>query len=258
MIKQCISFLLLLYFLPLDAAFPNFSFYYYRYDTSHFWNRSGKKMPTHNRFKQDLFQVFSCYRASSYDCLSVQGSYSKIDERLNGKTYGFGDVELGWQRYLGEIKTHQIFGQVIGIIPAGATQSCLRYGRFGTEANLLCTKDFCLWNRFGFYDVQIGYRAYSGFPSDQLRAHLLVGYQIFPKILLEAWTRVEYGLFNGRKGPFHNLVLFNPNYRLVRVYLMGYYEFYRDCYFTLGVFKHIWGRNVGTGGGLMAGTWLEF
>lgn len=43
---------------------------------------------------------------------------------------------------------------------------------------------------------------------------------------------------------FSNLVLFNPNYRLVRVYLMGYYEFYRDFYFTLGVFTHIWGQEA--------------
>jgi len=232
---------------------------YWYYRTDHFWNSSGKRLSCDNHFKKKKTSTYVEYGLTCTDTLSALASYTFVDESLNGSASGLGDFEIGWKHKLWEYSEHTISAQAVGIIPASEYRPALRYGRAGAEVNLLYSNSFYIprHGQCGRTHFRVGYRSYIGFPSDQIRADAKVCYSISPKVQLLAQTSLEYGLFNGRSRVSQSNFALNPNYRLFKAQLQCVFHLW-SIPLTLGYRWHVWGRNVGTGGGFLGSARLNF
>lgn len=242
------------------------------YTTDHFWNKHGKRLPTFNHFKSHSFLLYAEYALNDRNSIWVNGGYSTVKESLNGNSNSIQDLELGWKFLIRQgtslcsedsanSSPSALTTQVIAIIPTGDKKASIRYNRFGAEIDLLYSDTFNWWNRCGWFDLLLGYRLYTGFPSDQIRASAAVGYMIFPQIPrlhLIASTHLEYGVFNGDSKGNQNNIILNSKYRLLNVQIECVINVYSQSSISIGAFQHVWGQNVGTGGGFFAGAWINF
>lgn len=231
---------------------------YSNYSTRHFWDRSGKKHPTHNKFEKHSCQCFGEYALNGLNSMFFNARYSRVEESLNGNSQGFEDAEVGWKRLIWGNKRSAFTGQIVGIIPPQCRKASVRYGIFGGEADLIFSQIFKILNRCGWYDLIAGYRAYSGYPSDQIRLGGSVGYYILRNWRVIATCRLNYGVYNGKAGHRLNNVVLNPNYRLLTSQIECDFKLFSHFSLALGVFKHMWGRGIGTGGGCFGGIWFDF
>jgi hypothetical protein len=233
-------------------------FSYHYYSTDDIWNKNGKKISTYNDFKFREYQLYADVYVTDIDCIGLKGSYIQIEEELNGNSRGFSDSELTWTRFFHVDALHALATQVTAIIPSGSQIYNLRYGEFGGQLDLLYSGYYSYMNHTVFIDSLLGYRAYRGFPSDQIRGYFSAGSYIFSKLYIEASLDLQYGLFNGKSKFEYPLFLLNPNYRLLQGNIRVAYHIHENIYFTAGVFQHLWGQNVGTGRGFFVDGWLEF
>lgn len=230
---------------------------YSRYTTNHFWNKHGKLLPTHNEFKRQSILLYSEYALNAQNSLSINGGYSLVEESLDGNSRGVEDIELGWKYLLLDGCTSALTSQIIAIIPCGEKKTSIRYGKAGIQASLLYSDLFELWDRCGWYDLDLGYRFYSGFPADQIRSSAAVGYNIASCVTLIGTMELEYGVGNGKSEGNRNNIVFHPNYRLLKAKIECVINLFPHVAVTVGGFGHLWGQNVGEGGGFFCGTWIN-
>lgn len=229
-----------------------------RYSTKSFWNKEGKKLPTFNRFNRTSYLLYSEYAVTNYHSLSFNGGYSIVKESLNGDSKGVNDLEIGWKYLFRETKFSALTAQLIGIIPTGEKRSSIRYGKFGFQPTLLYSRIFYLANHCGWYDLGLGYRFYQGFPSDQIRGYGALGYNISRYIQVIATSQINYGVFNGKSECNLNNVVFHSNYRLFKAQIECVIKACSHFSISLGGYWHIWGQNIGNGGGGFGGVWMVF
>lgn len=228
------------------------------YSTNHFWNKSGRLLPTYNEFKSYSTLLYAEYSINGTNSLTLNGGYSMVQESLNGNSCGWEDIECGWKALLFR-RHHQVFtSELIAIIPAGRKKSSLRYGVAGIQASLLCSDLFYLLGKPGWYDIDLGYRYYDGFPSDQVILNIATGYQLFQGISLIATGELLYSVNNGRSEENFNNIVYNPNIRLLNGKIECLATIFPFLYVTVGIHKHLWGQHVGAGGGCYAGLWISY
>lgn len=232
----------------------DFLFSYSHYDTEHFWNKHGKQLPAYNYFRRQAYSAYAEYAIRCQDSIIFDGGYDVIRETMNGPTLGLEDFELGWKHMIYSTDTAALTTQLIALIPCGQKRSSLRYGQPGFEADLLYSDQFC----YGWYDLGLGYRYYHGFPSDQIVADAALGLDITTCWQVIGALQLEYGLFNGRSSKNFNNIVFNPNYRLLNGQIECDFRLMEHITLVLGGFKHLWGINVGAGGGIFGGAWIDF
>lgn len=228
------------------------------YKTDHFWNRDGDRVKSFNNFKQYKGDLCLAFGVTDRDTLHLQGTYARIDEAANGSMTGFGDTELSWKHFLGRRWNHYWTGRVQAIIPSGGRKFSLRYGRWGGEFDLFMKRELCFYGRPLWYNLGAGYRLYKGYPSDQVRGFFEAGYRPLDYFSILVDGKLDYGVFNGTKNDPPNLILYNADYRLLKGRLYGVLRVHRCAYLYAGGFSHLWGRNVGTGGGFFVGSYLSF
>lgn len=180
------------------------------------------------------------------------------EEKLNGHSRGFEDPELSWQVLLFKNSSSAFSAKLTGIIPIGPTKSCIRYGKMGGELKFLYSKIFQSLKKPCWIDLGLGYRLYNGFPSDQMNANVSLGYTLVPHVWILSSTQLYYGLFNGKTKFNQNNICFNPNFRLLTTQIQAIAQIYTHLSLNLGGFIHLWGENVGCGGGVYCGTWFIF
>jgi protein XagA len=231
---------------------------YSSYSTDCFWNQFCKKLPTYNHFCQKSFLLYSEYAINRQNSVTFNGGYSTIQESLNGNSCGFEDLELGWKHLIQAKKDAAFTVQIIGLIPMGDKKSSLRYGILGMQVDLLYSRIFDLIDHKAWYDWELGYRYYRGFPSDQILTSLTLGTYIYSQIQIIAAGHLFYGLFNGKSKCNFNNVAFHPNFRLLTGQLECVIQILSRSSISLGVYHHLWGQNVGIGGGYYCALWLDF
>lgn len=231
---------------------------YTNYSTKNFWNKNGNKRSAFNRLNQNRVDVFAEYGVTSRHTFGIYGNYAQNGEELNGTTRGFGDAELCWKYWIGCLKSFQISSRVIAIIPTGKEKTTLRYARFGVELDLHGQKEFTIGNYWGWVEFLGGYRFYSGFPSDQIRFKAAAGIQLLSHLKIVGRLFLDYGLFNGHKNYNGPVLTLAPRYRLFKAELYGVIHVARFMHLYAGGFQHIWGENIGTGGGFLGGIWFDF
>lgn len=244
-------------FIGVPSKF-DFLLTYSNYSTKHFWNGHGKKLKTFNDFDRNAFLIYGEYALNCRNSFTVNAGYQEVKESLNGSSYGFEDVELGWKHLFYSNEASAFTTDLIAIIPAGDKKSSIRYGKFGGQLSLLYSTYFCLAGKPGWIDLSAGYRVYQGFPSDQVRASLAVGY--FFKSWLQAivTSQLECGVGNGESRRNLNRIAFHPNYRLLKTKIEGVARLLPWASLSAGGFWHLWGENVGAGGGYFVGAWIDF
>jgi hypothetical protein len=223
------------------------------YQTRHFWNKSGELKHSRNHFKKAELDLYAQLSICPRSILSVLGSFSGIHDRLNGNTYGFGDVEANWTFQPFSQSYQKLWLNLTGVIPAGKEKESLRYGRWALEFDAYYSDAQVIFKVPCWYYFGLGYRGYFGFPSDQIKAIVNAAAAVSSNLFVYFIGNVEWGLFNGRRQEHFNQILYNPNYRLAKVEigLVGYLTEY--LYMDAGYFQNIWGANVGTGGGFCGG-----
>lgn len=228
------------------------------YSTDSFWNKNNKKLPSFNDFREQDYMLYAEYAVNARNSLTLDGGFSVITEEVNGDSGGIADLELGWKHLLRKTKTSACTAQLVGIIPTSDRDPPLRYGRGGLELSLLYSQIFHLRNTFWWYDFGLGYRWYEGFPSDQLRSLLALGVFVNPNLRFIVSNELDYGFFNGDSSGSVSNITFNPNYRLYMLKFECVFKVVKHTFLTLGAYKHVWGQNVGAGGGYYGGIWLVF
>ncbi len=242
----------------IDAPGNTDLLFSYSYDwTRYFWNKYGEKLPTYNDFDRHAFFLYAEYAFNPCNSFSFNGGYAMVTESLNGNAYSFQDMELGWKHLMYKGKTSAFTLQLVGIIPPGAKKSSIRYGTYGTQVSLLYSDVFYLKN-LGWYDLDIGYRYYHGTPANRLLLNTSVGYYLTSRLALIATSQLDYGLSERGSKYLSNNIVFHPTYRLLNLQIEGVLRVYSHVSLVLGAFKHLWGRHVGTNGGLFGGAWFDF
>lgn len=232
---------------------------YTSYDSDEFWNREGKKRDAHNDFEKSAYTLYAEYGLTTKDTLLIKGGWARIEESINGRTFGFEDLEIGWRHYLGSKCGHLLSIEVDAIVPVDdGFKPGLRYGKSGGEINLLATKTFDVRNWRGTYDLRLGYLGYLGFPSDQLLADAVLNLNLFSKLTFTLGGFLEWGLFNGSSHENSSHFFYNPNYRLFVGQAQATFNFCKGASLFVGYNRHIWGENVGTGGSIFGGASIQF
>ena len=236
---------------PLDPWEAQIELTYKQYETEHFWNKTGSRRSAHNDFIKREVEIYGELGITPCDTLTAKASWARAQERLNGRTFGFSDIELGWRRFLWSYASRTFAARALAIIPVETTYiPAIRYGRFGGELDLLM--NWCC------YDFLVGYRYYDGFPSDQIRAEACMRWEISSRITFVGEANIEWGLFNGDSRPDASLFLFQPNYRLFKVKAEAQFKLCQYISTNVGYFQHVWGENIGTGGGFYGGIDIHF
>jgi len=232
---------------------------YQHYNAHTFWNTEGKRCEAYNEFEIFEYNLYAEHGLNCNDTLSFKGAWAKINESINGKTFGFKNLRLGWKHYLGTKRKFLISTELVGIIPVKKTHKPgLCYGQSGSEVNVLLTKDVRLWARIGNCNFKLGYRKYSGFPSDQILMDSVINIFLSPRLLLSAGSFLEYGLFNGKSRNDESFFLLRSNYRLLQGKIQAAIRIYKESYLFIGYHEHFWGRNAGTNGGIYGGAQIQF
>lgn len=244
-------------FIGPGSTFYGLTYYSY-YQTDHFWNQNGKKLDLFENFRRHTYRLDLEYALNTKNSFFLKGGYTTVEEKLNGNSRGIEDPEISWQRLLKENDNSALSFKATFIIPVGQKKSCVRYGKFGGEAKLLYSRTFNWLERPFWYDLTLGYRAYNGYPSDQARASASLGCQVFSRLWLIGSSQLYYGLFNGHSSGNFNRTCLNPNFRLLNTQFQCIVDVYKNFSITLGGYAHLWGENIGSGGGFYSGLWAIF
>lgn len=220
---------------------------YEQYLTKSFWDRHGQKRPAFNHFTARSIHIFAGCNLPCNNILETSATWTAIDESLNGRRRGIEDVECYWTHRLLQRGSSALSGCLTAIIPCGDYVPTLRYGRWGGQYSLIYS-----WACDSFpvsMEIEGGYRYYQGFPSDQIRGRIALDYVPIEKITLSLYGETEYGVFNGKRKIHESFIRYNPNYRLVKAGGECSYNVFRGWDIALGGYAHLWGENVGRGGG---------
>ena len=231
---------------------------YFSYDTDHFWNKDGDRKKAFNSLNQKQVNAYVEFGITDYDTIGIYGNYTQNIEEMNGNKRGIGDFELCWKHLFWSREGHYISSRVLVIVPTGPKKTTIRYGEAGVEFDIHYQRDLCILNRSAWFEVMGGYRAYSGFPSDQIRGHAVFGYQPFSNFTFIGELQLDYGVYNG-ENTFHGPILYlAPQYRLLTGQVQCVYNILECLSIFAGYSQNLWGENIGTGGGWFGGISLDY
>lgn len=235
---------------------------YWRQDTNHFFNRYGHKIHAENDYEFEEWNLYVAYGLTSKDTFSMKGAWARAEETLDGKKFGFEEIELSFKHCFGKRHSLLFSTELTAIMPLDRERKpAIQYGEYGFEINFLasmCTH----WGSFLTQtDTRIGYRYYHGFPGDQIRTDYT--FSLFPiKCLKVAGNlHLEYGLYDGNGSVKRWSCSFfrgNPHYKLLQGEVRVTLAVIRQMELTVGYHRHFWGRNIATGGGFMGEASLHF
>ena len=226
----------------------------FRYTTDHFWNRKGNLRPAHNHLDFTGANIWLFGSFGSNWQLNLTTAWQNARESLNGTSRGLADIELSGTTYLRPLGCGDLFAQGVVVLPSGRAKEMIRYGCWGVELGLLYRYSL----RMCRIETSLGFRGYGGDPSDLVRGVVRAHFWPERQVSLSVAAELDYGLFNGKKGKHPNALLYNNNYRLLRVEGLLNYNFWRGCCLNGGGFYHLWGENIGNCGGFFGGVSCVF
>lgn len=219
------------------------------FDTDHFYDKEGDKLKSYNHFERTQASLLVDAGITNTDNLSFFLPYDDIKDYLDGDDTDIGDMEIGWKRSLIEWDNAIFSSEVILVAPLISEYlPDIRYGRWGVEGALMYAETFFPFGYKTTLDGRIGYRWYSGFPSDQIRSELSAWVDFSSHWQLLAQSAVEYGLFDGKEPPNHSFFFYNAKYRVWKGRVeLNYYVTPKLC-LTAGYMRHFMGQNIAAGG----------
>ncbi len=229
------------------------------YQTATYWNNQGVRTPANNFFQKQEFEVYIEHGLSDKTTITAKGWGAHIKETTVQHQSGFEDSELALIHEVFKGEKSVVSLRLLGIIPSGNhSKPDLRYAEFGGELDIQYGRNFKINSKNSFLDYSIGYRVYKSYPSDQIRSQITIGVELIDRFQILASSYLEYGVYNGWQTTGGNAILTNPNYRLIKCELLARFAFTKKVSVYGGYYKDVWGRNVGTNGGVRAGLWIEY
>lgn len=244
---------------PEGQAFVAYE--YFTYKTAQYYSIGGTITPSNNLFDKKENNLYMEYGLTETNTLSAKFLWANIYQTVEGKTVGFEDMEFGWRHQVKKTGDHVFSLQFTGIIPGGPPDKpVLRYAKYAGQLDFMYGRSFKIHDHYGFFNTEIGYRVYQGYPSDQVRGIVSAGFNITQKLQLLSALYLEYGIWNGTPINFADNfnVLQNPNYRLLKWDITARWRICKKYSLVFGWYRDIWGRNVGSNGGVHGGIWAEF
>jgi len=236
----------------------------YYYESSKYYNKSGNLKHRGGTFSKWEFNPYMEWGLTDQDTLILNLFYDWLSDDATGttqKTQGWADTEIGWQHRLYTKKNQVLSIRGLLICPMGYSlddDPRLGYGRWGTEIGLIYGRSFEISQHYGFIDMELGYRWYSGYPSSQLRPRLAAGWDLTKRLQLMGEGKLEYGLNDGSERELGRNLIAQPNYRLLKLSLGMNYKLTDTCSILLAIYRHAWGEETGGGGGAYGSLWLRF
>ena len=227
---------------------------YLYYATNNLWTSHGTNLPAHNEFMRHDAKLYGGCDINLQSCVWAQGGFDSVRQQVNPNRTGFEDFNLGAYRAFYDNQTTSYGCGLQMDIPGGEPRAALRYGAWMGEFYVNYQSFF----KSAHYSFDLGYRVYSKHVSDGLRAAIRVDWPFTHRIQLTAQGDLDFAFFNGKKNFYDNKMAFNPNTRLFKAKVIGVYRLTKMFYLNAGYFKHIWGQNVGTGGGVFGGAFWNY
>lgn len=220
-----------------------------RFETEHFYGKHGQIKKSYNHFIRDQINVAIEYGISSKNSIALWSAFDLIHDHLNGNAYRLEDAELRFKQALFLKENSILAAEAIAIIPyENRYYPEVRYGRIGAEGALLYAQTFFPNGVKTTLDVRMGYRWYSGFPSDQIRSAITVWSDLSCRWQLLAQMSVEYGIFNGKEPFNRSFFFYNANYRVCKGRLEAIYYITEKLALSAGYMRHFYGQNIAFGG----------
>ncbi len=247
---------------PPGKCFVSLQSYYY--ETNEYFDSGGSRKSRGGTFEKFEFNPYVECGLTTKDTLVLNIFYDWLRDNVSGttkKTNGFADIEAGWRRLLLKRDPHVFSAQLLGIFPADydiEDDPRLGYGRYGMEASVLYGRYFKLSGRYGFFDSQLGFRSYFGYPSEQIRTNLTLGYDLFKRIQVLCSSELHYGLDNGAEKTVGRNITVEPQYRLLKITGALRFRITADYSVVGAAYCHAWGENTGADGGFYGSLWLRF
>lgn len=218
--------------------------YYYQEGSDYYDNNSNLKSSP-NKFVKNSINTYVEYGITDKVTAILDVPYDIVKD--GGQTSkGIGDIKLGIIKNLKTDSSSSLSFYGFGIIPTGYSIDTSNagigrgYDRLGAEFGLAYGKSFSK----GYVESAVGYRFYTGFPSDQIRAYTQGEYDINKNIGLYGMIDAQLGVYNGRSIYSYNNNLIPQGYRLVQAYL-GIVLKTDFANFNFGYNKTLWGQNTG-------------
>lgn len=223
----------------LDVTFVN-------YQTNSYWNHHGTEHHLADKFR--LYQA-GYFLAYDMGCaiFSASTAFDNVHDPRLGNRSGFEDIECDatsvW--YRGNNTESSL--SIRAIVPSGSLKREIRFGTFGlgveyTEARRYCD-DAVVWAS------TLGYLHYFGFPADRLYYHITCEKSLLEFVTLAGTLKFDFGLKNSHR--HFTWVYQDPYMSVIRAELMVATFAFNCMQFDVGGFWNVWGRNVGTGVGLI-------
>jgi len=227
---------------------------FYYYEADEYWDRNGSKKSLDDTFRKREFALYGEYGIDGRNTLTFRLPYQHLDSGKETES-GLADLEVGLITSLKREGRGVVSSYLVLILPTGySTDESLRlgYGRWGAEASLL--------GGYGgdsyFLEGGLGYRFYSGYPSDQIRGYGRVGLKAGRFTFIDT-LELHYGLNNGEERFVGNITL-EPYYRLLQNDLNIVYRVNDGLAVSVGFVKALWGRNTGDGESFYGQVWFRF
>lgn len=234
------------------------------YQTDDEFDSEGNKKSRDGDFRKTEINTYLEYGLTDKDTIVANLFYDWLRDdkpEPSESNQGFADIELGWRRQLLKTDPHVATFQVLSIIPTGydiQDSPRLGYGRFGLEGSFSYGRNFKWFEKYGFLDTSLGFRAYFGYPSEQIRSSASIGYDLLPPLQIIGSGELHYGLDNGSEKKIGSNVIAQPNYRLFKLTLMLRYRLSPKYSIVGAAYRHVWGEDTGAGGGVYGGIWINF
>ncbi|WP_437560495.1 hypothetical protein [Acidithiobacillus sulfuriphilus] len=233
------------------------------YTTDHYWNKDGasQSLGSYGPFIKKEVSVYGEYGWDRDNTITFKTAIDALQQNNPGRglqqSGGFTGFDIGMIHnvLLSGPYALSVYGQML--LPNGQRPAqhvpLVGYGRFGLEGGVL----FGGYFNAVFFDTGLGYRAYIGYPSNQVRAYVTTGVN-----LASSWQGLisAYGDFGTNSGATFSSgnVILQPYYQLVQVSVGVRYRLISGFSVVPNVTLPVWGRNTGQGYSVGMSLWTDF
>jgi len=233
------------------------------YGTGDNFNSRGERVSYGNDgyFSKNQINVYAEY--GLLDRLTIFGNFfydfvNYNDNFSSQSNNGFPYQELG-VRYQFFDEPAMSF-QVLAGIPTsgGSRQPALSNNQFDYEFAYYIGGNYKIFGYDAFWDIGVGYRLRTGAPSDEFRWYMTTGVKF--NEYWEAFFQAEgiHGLGNNQRQFVGNNVLLTTDFQLIKLRMSVVYNINKSWSLQAGPVLHVWGNNVGAGGGAEVSVWYKW
>ncbi len=232
------------------------------YSTSSYFNSDGDSLPQKKFIKGEVNPYIE-YGLTDKLTVGISPSFQYLlqndsaDKSQNN--YGLADSEVFlrkkiWNDY-SSVLSLQGLVKIPGPYSTGQIPT-LGLKQYDVEARILYGKNLLINYYKPYINLEVAYRKRMEEPSDEFRFDTSVGLNLTDNYMILGQVFNVYSL--GDIGNQKFITVNSFDYSLSKVQLSAVKKLSERLSLQLGVYKNIWGRNTGKGGGILVSLWKKF